>query len=571
MTGVKFVEPRDTIEVYLPDGRVIQASRNSTVEEVLQVLPEWKNPPIVGAIVNGVLRELSHHLKMDAEVKPLNMSDADGARIYRRSLNFLLEAAFQDLYPQAKVTIDHAVTSGGFYCQVDGMDNFTREDLNSLRNYMREIVNENKKIDRMEVPIAEAINYFTKKGQLDKVRLLRYRNKPHLVLYTLDDQRDYHHGYMVPSSGFLQHFELIWVSNNSFILQYPRRRSPTTLEKIPENQQLMDTFQQYGSWLKRLGVDNVGALNEAIENDRVRELILVSEAFHEMRITEIARRISSDKNRIKIVLIAGPSSSGKTTFSKRLSVQLLAQGISPFPLEMDNYFVDRELTPKDEKGEFDFESINALNRTLLDEHVRRLIAGEQVQLPHFNFKEGKSSPGEVVQLEEGQVILLEGIHGLNPKLLERIPSSQTFRIYISCLTQLNLDRHNRISTTDTRLIRRIVRDARERGYSAYDTIKRWESVGRGEKEHIFPYQDNADEIMNSALVYELSALRPFVEPLLRQVPYGTGEHVEAKRILSFLEWFLPIDTSLIPDNSILQEFLGASILKNFKLWITTNH
>ena len=571
MTGVKFVEPRETIEVYLPDGRVLQANRNSALEEVLQVLPEWKNPPIVGAIVNGVLRELSHHLKMDAEVRPLNMADADGARIYRRSLNFLLEAAFQDLYPQAKVTIDHAVTSGGFYCQVDGVDNFTGEDLNSLRNYMKKIVNENKKIDRMEVPITEAINYFTQKGQMDKVRLLRYRNKPHLVLYKLDDQRDYHHGYMVPSSGFLEYFELIWVSNNSFILQYPRRRSPTILEKIPENQQLMETFQLYGSWLKRLGVDNVGALNEAIENDRVRELILVSEAFHEMRITEIARRISSDKNRIKIVLIAGPSSSGKTTFSKRLSVQLLAQGISPFPLEMDNYFVDRELTPKDEKGEYDFESIDALNRSLLDEHLRRLIAGEQVQLPKFNFKEGKSYPGEMVQLEEGQIILLEGIHGLNPKLLEQIPSNQTFRIYISCLTQLNLDRHNRISTTDTRLIRRIVRDARERGYSAYDTIKRWESVGRGEKEHIFPYQDNADEIMNSALVYELSALRPFVEPLLRQVPYGTGEHVEAKRILSFLEWFLPIDTSLIPDNSILQEFLGASILKNFKLWNTTNH
>jgi len=373
---------------------------------------------------------------------------------------------------------------------------------------------------------------------------------------------------MVPSSGYLEFFELIWMTSNSFILQYPRRRSPTILEKIPDNQQLMQTFQQYGSWLKRLGVDNVGALNEAIENDRIRELILVSEAFHEMRIADIARKISSDSSRIKIVLIAGPSSSGKTTFSKRLSVQLLAQGISPFPLEMDNYFVDRELTPKDENGDFDFESIDALNRSLLDDHLKHLIAGEKVQLPKFNFKEGKSYPGEIVQIQEGQIILLEGIHGLNPKLLEQVPSESTFRIYISCLTQLNLDRHNRISTTDSRLIRRIVRDARERGYSAYDTIKRWESVGRGEKRHIFPYQDNADEIMNSALVYELSALRPFVEPLLRQVPYGTNEHVEAKRILSFLEWFLPINTDLIPDNSILQEFIGASILKDFKLWNT---
>ncbi len=568
MKDVKFVEPRKTIEIYLPDGRVLEADRNSSLEEILQVLPEWKNPPIVGAIVNGVLRELSYDIKMDAEVKPLNMSDADGARIYRRSLNFLLEAAFQELFPQAKVTIDHAVTSGGFYCQVEGIDDFSVNDLNALRDFMKKIVRENKKFERMEVPLAKSIEYFTQKGQLDKVRLLKYRNKPHLVLYQLDDQKDYHHGYMVPSSGYLEFFELIWMTSNSFILQYPRRRSPTILEKIPENQQLLKTFQQYGSWLKRLGVDNVGALNEAIENDRIRELILVSEAFHEMRIADIARKISSDSSRIKIVLIAGPSSSGKTTFSKRLSVQLLAQGISPFPLEMDNYFVDRELTPRDENGDFDFESIDALNRSLLDDHLKHLIAGEKVQLPKFNFKEGKSYPGEIVQIEDGQIILLEGIHGLNPKLLEQVPSESTFRIYISCLTQLNLDRHNRISTTDSRLIRRIVRDARERGYSAYDTIKRWESVGRGEKRHIFPYQDNADEIMNSALVYELSALKPFVEPLLRQVPYGTNEHVEAKRILSFLEWFLPINTDLIPDNSILQEFIGASILKDFKLWNT---
>jgi uridine kinase len=388
------------------------------------------------------------------------------------------------------------------------------------------------------------------------------------VLYQLGEQKDYHHGYMVPSSGYLQCFKLIWMSPKAFILQYPRRRTPMMLEKIPENQQLLETFKQYGSWLKRLGVDNVGGLNDAIEENKIREIILVSEAFHEMRIAEIARRISSDSRRLRIVLIAGPSSSGKTTFSKRLSVQLLTQGITPFPLEMDNYFVDRDQTPKDEKGEFDFESIDALNRTLLEEHLSKLINGEQVQLPKFNFKSGKSFPGEIVQLEPDQIILLEGIHGLNPKLLEKIPTERTFRIYISCLTQLNLDRHNRISTTDTRLIRRIVRDARERGYSAYDTIKRWESVGRGEKRHIFPYQDNADEVMNSALVYELSALKPFVEPLLRQVPFGTYEYVEAKRILSFLEWFLPLNTEMIPDNSILQEFLGASILKNFKLWNT---
>jgi uridine kinase len=568
MSDVRFVKPRDTIEIYLTDNRVLQAKRNTTLEEIFQILPEWKNPPIVGAIVNGHLRELTYPIKMDADVKTLNMSDVDGARIYRRSLTFLLEAAFQDIYPEAKVTIDHAVASGGFYCQVDGMDDFPEEKVLRLENHMREIVKADKKFERKEVPLSEAIDYFKQKQQFDKIRLLKYRRKPHLVLYQLGEQKDYHHGYMVPSSGYLQCFKLIWMSPKAFILQYPRRRTPMMLEKIPENQQLLETFKQYGSWLKRLGVDNVGGLNDAIEENKIREIILVSEAFHEMRIAEIARRISSDSRRLRIVLIAGPSSSGKTTFSKRLSVQLLTQGITPFPLEMDNYFVDRDQTPKDEKGEFDFESIDALNRTLLEEHLSKLINGEQVQLPKFNFKSGKSFPGEIVQLEPDQIILLEGIHGLNPKLLEKIPTERTFRIYISCLTQLNLDRHNRISTTDTRLIRRIVRDARERGYSAYDTIKRWESVGRGEKRHIFPYQDNADEVMNSALVYELSALKPFVEPLLRQVPFGTYEYVEAKRILSFLEWFLPLNTEMIPDNSILQEFLGASILKNFKLWNT---
>lgn len=568
MNAVEFVEPRDTIEIYLSDGRVIRAKRNATLEEIFQILPEWKNPPIVGAIVNGQLRELTYPVKMDAEVKTLNMSDVDGARIYRRSLTFLLEAAFEEIFPEAKVTIDHAVASGGYYCQIEGFELFSEEKMRLLEQHMRDIVKADKKFERKEVPLTEAIEYFKRNKQFDKIRLLKYRTKPHLVLYQLGEQKDYHHGYMVPSSGYLEFFKLIWMDSKSFILQYPRRRSPMMLEKIPENQQLMATFRQYGSWLKRLGVDNVGGLNDAIEEKRIREIILVSEAFHEMRIADIARRISSDTRRIRIVLIAGPSSSGKTTFSKRLSVQLLAQGITPFPLEMDNYFVDRELTPKDEKGEYDFESIDALNRSLMEEHLSQLIIGEEVQLPKFNFKEGKSYPGEIVQLESDQVILLEGIHGLNPKLLEKIPPEQTFRIYISCLTQLNLDRHNRISTTDTRLIRRIVRDARERGYSAYDTIKRWESVGRGEKSHIFPYQDNADEVMNSALVYELSALKPFVEPLLRQVPFGTYEYVEAKRILSFLDWFLTIKTEKIPDNSILQEFLGASILKNFKLWNT---
>jgi uridine kinase len=315
-----------------------------------------------------------------------------------------------------------------------------------------------------------------------------------------------------------------------------------------------------------MGVDSVGALNEMIQRLRHPEIIMVSEALHEQRIADIARTIAEYSTQVRVVLIAGPSSSGKTTFSKRLSIQLLARGIEPYPIEMDNYFVDRELTPLDESGEFDFESIVALNIKQLGEDLLKLVAWEPVQLPYFDFKTGRSKPGKNIQIKPGQIIILEGIHGLNPDLVPSLPLRNTFRIYISALTQLNLDRHNRVSTTDTRLLRRIVRDARDRGYSAQETIARWESVRRGEKRYIFPYQENADVMFNSALVYELSALKPLAEPLLRQVPFGTSEHIEAKRLLTFLEWFSPIESELIPDNSIIKEFIGDSRLKDLKLW-----
>lgn len=568
MSKFTLVEPRETIEIRLPDGRVYEGKRYSVLADFFRSLPKDDEPQIVCAIVNGSLRELTYSLKTDVEVKPISVADADGARIYRRSLTFLLEAAFRDLYPNAVLTIDHAVTSGGFYCQVSQREPLSIEQLAALEKHMRHLVEQDLPFERKEVPLQEAVDYFRSTNQLDKLRLLKYRQKKYLVLYQLNEQRDYHHGYMVPSTGYLKTFALTPLGDDAFVLRYPRRHSPGKLLPMPQNQQLLSTFKQYGSWLKRLDVENVGGLNDAIVGKRIREIVLVSEALHELRIAEIARRVAANAYRARIVLIAGPSSSGKTTFSKRLSVQLLAQGLSPFPLEMDNYFVNRDLTPRDENGEYDFESLQALNTNMLEEHLSGLINGEEVQLPKFDFKAGCSKPGEKVKLREDQIIILEGIHGLNPKLLKDISAEQTFRIYISCLTQLNLDRHNRVSTTDTRLVRRIVRDARERGYSAFDTIQRWESVRRGEKRHIFPYQENADEVFNSALVYELAALKSYVEPLLRQVPYGTPEHVEAKRLLSFLEWFLPIDTRIIPDNSIVQEFLGNSILKNFKLWDT---
>jgi uridine kinase len=558
-------DPRADVEVHLSDGRVINGSRNSQIGEFFRVLPLSDHTPIVGAIVNGELRELTYPIKLDSQVRPVTMGEPDGMRIYRRSLVFLLETAFLSLFPGFSVRVDHSVAHGGYYCRVSNHPPLTEYELEELENKMFELVKADKSLKRHIIPLDEAMAYFKKAGEQDKIRLLAHRHKDYLTIYELDGTFDYHHGYMVPSTGYLRWFKLS-PAGEGFTLRFPRRQSPTEIRPLPEYKKLRRTFRQYGSWLRRLGISSVGALNDSIVEDRIIEIILVSEALHEQRVTEIAYQIFERIDKIRVVLIAGPSSSGKTIFSKRLSVQLLAYGVSPFSIEMDNYFVDRDKTPLDENGKPDFETINALDRIKLSKHLSRLIAGEQVQLPKYNFVTGKRELGDKVQLKTGEIIILEGIHGLHPELLTSIPEEQTFRIYVSALTQLNLDRHNRISTTDTRLIRRISRDANSRGYTAQQTIQRWESVRRGEKRNIFPYQENADVMFNSALAYELSALKPYAEPLIRQVPYGTPEHVEAKRLLALLDWFLPISSDLIPDNSILREFLGGSILQKFSLW-----
>jgi uridine kinase len=448
---------------------------------------------------------------------------------------------------------------------VTGRPPLDEVELETLHDHMISLVEADLPFEKRKVPLDEAIEFFEQKGEMDKVALMRYRQKDHLILYRLGDHQDYHHGYMVPSTGHLKWFDLAPMGEG-FVLRFPRRHASTELLPLPESPKLIATFRQYGHWLSRMGIGSVSALNDAILSSRVREIILVSEALHEQKIAEMASQITALSKQVRIILIAGPSSSGKTTFAKRLTVQMLARGLSPFAIELDNYFVDRAKTPRDSEGQYDYESIGALNTILLSEHLRHLIDGQEIMMPHYNFKTGQSEPGEVVRLQKDQLIILEGIHGMNPHLIPDLPSEQTFRLYVSCLTQLNLDSQNRISTTDTRLLRRIVRDARERGYSAQQTIRRWESVRRGEKRWIFPYQNNADEMFNSALVYEVSSLKLLVEPLLRQVPHGTPEHIEAKRLLAFLEWFLPLDPDLIPDNSILREFTGGSILREFKVW-----
>jgi uridine kinase len=565
MSGFKFVKPRKTVDIHLPDGRLISGLKGSPVGKFLAILDSPDRPPIVGAIINGELRELTYPIQIDAKVRPVTMGEADGMRIYRRSLTFLLEIAFSEKFPGAMVTIDHSVASGGYYCQVSGRLSLSRAELTCLEDHMRSLVAADTPFRRQEMPLQEAIEYFRRRGYDDKVRLLTHRQKDYVTMYDLAGHLDYHHGYMVPSTGYLRWFALV-ATGMGFTLRFPRRHAPTVLLPMPEYPTLLNTFLEYGDWLDHLGISSVGALNDAIKANRASEIILVSEALHEQRVAEIAAQIAQQRDRLRLILIAGPSSSGKTTFSKRLSIQLLSRGISPFPLEMDNYFIDRDQTPRDENGELDFESIDALDRQRLSDDLRSLIAGKLVQLPRYDFITGKCSQGDEIQLKINQIVILEGIHGLNPDLIGGIPAEHAYRVYASALTQLNLDRHNRVSTTDTRLLRRIVRDARERGYTAQKTIARWESVRRGEKRYIFPYQENADLMFNSALAYELSVLKPLAEPLLRQVPFGTPEHVEAKRLLAFLEWFLPMENAPIPDNSILREFIGNSILRAFKLW-----
>ena len=562
------VKPRRTVEIHLPDGRVFRGPRNSPVGEFFKSLLDPSDVPFVGAIVNGELRELTYPIKIDSMVSPISMGEEDGMRIYRRSLVFLLVAAFEAVFPDAGLTVDHSVASGGYYCQVACQNEFTAVETAQVEAKMHELVGADLPFTRRVIPLELAKRTFQEKGEIDKARLLAHRTKNYLTIYRLGSFYDYHHGYMVPSTGYLRWFQLV-PTGEGFTLRFPRRHAPTQLSQFTEYPKLLNTFRRYGDWLDLLGISSVGALNDAIESQRIDEVILVSEALQELHVTDIAAQIYNDREQLRVVLISGPSCSGKTTFSKRLSIQLLAHGVSPFPLAMDDYFVNRDLTPLDEDGQPDFESIRALNLDRLSDDLQSLVNGKKVNLPHFDFIAGRSIPGKEIQLQSNQIIIMEGIHGLNPELFAEIPDIHAFRIYVSALTQLNLDRYNRISTTDTRLLRRVVRDARERGYSAYQTIQRWESVRRGEKRYIFPYQENADVMFNSALAYELSALKPLAEPLLRQLPFGTAEFVEAKRLLAFLGWFLPIENAGIPDNSLLREFIGNSILKNFTVW--SNH
>jgi uridine kinase len=557
--------PRQTAQIWLADGRVYEGPVGTPLQEFIAAAEPQATVPIVGAIVDGQLRELSYHVEQDVEVTPLSLGTSDGMRIYRRSLSFLLIVAAHELFPTARVVVDHSVPLGGYHCRLEGREPLTADELAGLEAHMREIAAEDAPIHKERIPLQDAIALARERGEDDMIRLLPYRDKEYLTTYKLRGVRDTFHGYMVPSTGYLRWFAL-HASPPGFVLQYPREHDPLRLQPYEEHPRLAAVFREYGKWTEVIGVPDVGALNQTIESGRIDEVVLVSEALHEQRISRIATEIAHQHEAIRLVLIAGPSCSGKTTFAKRLSVQLMANGVHPLALGLDDYFVDRERTPKDATGAYDFEALEALDLALFNEQLLQLMAGQEVLLPRYNFRTGKREGGDKLRLRADHVILVEGIHGLNPRLVSALPSERVYRIFVSALTQLNVDWHNRVPTTDTRLIRRIVRDAATRGHSVQDTIQRWSSVRAGEKRNIFPYQEHADVMVNTALVYELAVLKPFAEPLLQQIDRGSPGYVESRRLLALLKWFLPCRTDLVPDNSILREFIGGSSLLDFRPW-----
>jgi uridine kinase len=557
---------RQTVQVQLPDGRAFDGPIGSSVEGFVKAADLRPRGKIVGALVNGQLRELAHILRSDAVVVPITMADSDGVRIYRRSLSFLMIAAAAEVLPGIDITIQHSMPFGGYYCSFADHHKVSEQELDRLRQRMREIVEAAIPLRQVRLPLEEALQLFRGNGDEEKAELFAKRRKDYLTAYELNGVYDYFHGFMVPNTCYLDLFDLRPYSDG-FILQFPRRHEPDRLQPFEDEPRLAKVFQDYSDWLAVMGVPSVAALNRAIRQGRTKEVILVAEALHERQLTAIASDIARRRSEVKVVLISGPTSAGKTTFSKRLAIQLMAQGIYPVAIGMDNYFVNREDTPKDESGGYDYEALEAVDIKLFGRHLRALLAGETIIQPVYSFHTGQRSEGAELAIGPDRVVLIEGIHGLNPRLVEDIPPQAMYRIFISAFTQLNLDKHNRVATTDTRLLRRIVRDAAHRGYSAADTISRWASVRRGEKSHIFPFQNNADVFFNSALVYELSALKPFAQPLLLQVEPGTPERIEANRLLAFLQWFDPVSCDSIPNDSIIREFVGGSILDNFEPWL----
>lgn len=539
------------------EGEEKEYEAGTSYQKIVEDWKDRKENDIVLVTVNGKLQELNKKLKGDCKIELVTTAEDAGNRSYLRSVTQLMLKAIYDIVPKEKLEKVSVLfsLSKGYYCKITGDVTINEEFLAEVKERMLELVEEDIPFKKRSIHTDDAITLFKAHRMYDKEKLFRYRRVSKVNIYSLSEFEDYYYGYMVPSTGYLKYFEL-YCYDEGFVLQMPVRKAPKEVPPFQPPKKLFRVLKEAKEWGECLGISTVGELNEKISQGKLNDIVLVQEALQEKKISEIARMISERKES-KFVMIAGPSSSGKTTFSRRLSIQLLAHGLNPHSISVDDYFVDREKSPRDEFGNYDFESLLALDVEQFNKDMTALLLGEEITLPTYNFKTGKREyRGECMKLGKEDVLVIEGIHGLNDALSYTLPKESKFKIYISALTQLNIDEHNRIPSTDGRLLRRMVRDNRTRNITAKGTLKMWDSVRRGEETNIFPYQEEADVMFNSALIYELAALKQFAEPILFQIDREDPCYAEAKRLLKFLDYFLGITTEDIPQNSILREFVG---------------
>ncbi|MBR5801052.1 MAG: nucleoside kinase [Lachnospiraceae bacterium] len=541
------------------NGEVKQYPKGTTFEKIADDYQSQYDNMIALVLVNGKIQELIKTVREDAEVSFFTLKDNIGHKAYvRTAIMTMIKSVYDVLGEETvkRVKVEFVVGQG-YYCDVRMDDALTDEMVKRINERMRELVEANLPITKKSYHIDEARAIFRAHKMEDKEKLFRYRRSSSVNIYCLDGYYDYYYGYMLPSTGYIKYFDVMHYESGLLLL-IPGTEAPDKLSYFEPKDKLFHTLQTSSKWGEMMGIDSVGDLNDTICRGELGDMILVQEALMERRIGEIAKGIV-DKGNVKFVLIAGPSSSGKTTFSHRLSIQLRTYGMIPHPIALDDYFVDREKTPRDENGDYNFECLEAIDIAQFNEDMNRLLKGERVELPSFNFKTGKREyKGNFKQLGPEDVLVIEGIHGLNPKTTLSLPDESKFKIYISALTSLNVDEHNRIPTTDGRLLRRMVRDARTRGTNARRTIEMWPSVRRGEEMYIFPFQESADEMFNSVLIYELAVIKQYAEPLLFGITEDQAEYHEAKRLLKFLEYFQGIDSQNVPSNSICREFIGGS-------------
>lgn len=549
------------MKVVVEEKEITVLAHQTLMDVKNQIKSEGKGD-IVLAYMNGRLCELTKEVEENAKIEFIGTDTSTGNLTYRRSATLLMLKAFYDVFdqnPDFQIRVMYSL-SKGYYCEVlDKKITLTKDILAKVKARMDELVSLDLPIEKEILGTDDAVSIFAKNKMFDKEKLFKYRRVSKANIYKIEDYQDYYYGYMVPSTGYIKYYEL-HLYEGGFVLQMPTKEEPRVIPEFKPQHKLFSVLKRSENWSKMLEVDTVGALNDTIANGKFNDLILVQEALQEKNIAEIAEDICKSKK--KIVLIAGPSSSGKTSFSHRLSIQLRVLGMNPHPIAVDNYFLDREKTPLDEFGNINYEDIEAIDLEKFNNDMLDLLAGKTVQMPTFNFVTGKQEyKGDFLKIGADDILVIEGIHGLNNRLTEKLTDDSKYRIYISALTQINVDEHNRIPTTDGRLIRRMVRDARTRGTSARKTIHMWESVRRGEEKYIFPFQENADAMFNSALIYELSILKQYAEPILFSIPKDCEEYLEAKRILKFLDYFLGTSSDLIPNNSILREFIGGSCFR----------